>query len=68
MVANPDTAITTNAEWQQWRIPFSDLAGVNLSRVELMTIGVGNPSSPTAGGTGIVYIDDISYGKPATAE
>jgi hypothetical protein len=31
-----------------------------------MTIGVGNRTSPTAGGTGIVYIDDIAFGRPAT--
>jgi hypothetical protein len=31
-----------------------------------MTIGVGNRTSPAAGGSGIVYVDDISYGKPAS--
>ncbi len=64
VIANPDTAITTTAEWQPWRIPFSDLTGVNMSRVEVMTIGVGSRTNPTAGGTGIIYVDDISYGKP----
>ncbi len=54
--------------WNEWAIPYSDLAGVNLGRVEGMTIGVGDPVSPTAGGAGIVYIDDLGYGKPATAE
>ncbi|HPC94981.1 MAG TPA: discoidin domain-containing protein [Sedimentisphaerales bacterium] len=54
------------AGWNEWAIPYSALAGVNLSRIEAMTIGVGNRTSPAAGGTGIVYIDDIGYGKPAS--
>ena len=37
---------------------FSD-AGVNLSAIKKMYIGVGNRSSPTRGGAGSIYIDDI---------
>ncbi len=62
---NPDEAITGRMLWQQWAIPYSELSGVNLSRVEKITIGVGSPTSPAAGGTGTVYIDDIGYGRPA---
>jgi hypothetical protein len=29
-----------------------------------MTIGIGNRTSPTAGGTGTIYIDDIGFGSP----
>ncbi len=61
--ASPDAAV--NATWQPWQIPFSDLSGVNLARVREMTIGVGNRTSPTAGGTGLLYIDDIGFGSPA---
>ncbi len=53
------------AGWNEWAIPYSDLAGVNLGRIEAMTIGVGNRTSPTAGGSGIVYVDDIGFGRPA---
>lgn len=63
-VVNPDSAITLRSAWQEWRIPYGDLAGVNLSRVKTMRIGVGSRSAPTAGGTGIVYIDDIAVGHP----
>jgi len=38
---------------------------VNLSRVEKLVIGVGSATSPSAGGTGIVYVDDIARGSPA---
>ncbi len=64
-VANADTVITQRPTWQEWAIPYSDLSGVNLSRVKKLTIGVGSPTSPSAGGTGTVYIDDIGFGRPA---
>ncbi len=64
-IANPDDAITVRPTWQEWAIPYSELSGVNLSRVEKMIIGVGSATSPSAGGTGIVYIDDIGFGRPA---
>ena len=52
------------AGWNEWAIPYSDLAGVNLARIEAMTIGIGNRTSPAAGGSGIVYVDDIGFGRP----
>jgi hypothetical protein len=65
-VPSTDTAITARPTWQEWAIPYSELSGVNLSRIEKMTIGVGSPTSPSAGGTGLVYIDDIGFGRPAS--
>jgi regulation of enolase protein 1 (concanavalin A-like superfamily) len=65
MVVNADAAITVRPTWQEWAIPYSDLSGVNLSRVQKMAIGVGSATAPTAGGAGTVYIDDIGYGRPA---
>ncbi len=62
--SDPDAILL--AEWQPWPIPLSEFTGVNLTRVERMIIGVGNRANPSAGGEGIVYIDDIGYGKPAT--
>jgi len=63
-VVNGDEAITLRPTWQEWTIPYSDLVGVNLSRVRTMYIGVGNRKTPTAGGTGIVHIDDVALGRP----
>ncbi|NLZ05856.1 MAG: hypothetical protein GXY19_11835, partial [Phycisphaerae bacterium] len=67
-VVNTDAAITVRPSWQEWAIPFSDLSGVNLARVDKMVIGVGNRTAPAAGGTGTVYIDDIGFGRPAAIE
>jgi len=65
-VIHPDPAITVATTWQSWQIPLSEFtaAGVNMARVKKMTIGVGNKSAPTAGGAGILYIDDIGFGRP----
>ncbi len=52
--------------WNEWAIPYSEFTGVDMGRVEVMTIGVGSPTSPSAGGTGLVYIDDIGFGRPAS--
>ncbi len=63
-VVHADAQAIQVTEWQQWRIAVSELAGVDPSRVKAVTIGVGNRTSPTAGGTGIVYIDDLGFGRP----
>ncbi|MDI9430935.1 MAG: hypothetical protein QM570_04360, partial [Planctomycetota bacterium] len=64
-IANPDAAITLRPMWQEWSIPYTDLAGVNLARIQTMVIGVGSKTSPTAGGVGTVYVDDVGFGRPA---
>jgi len=64
-VVSADEAITLHSTWQEWAISYADLAGVNLSRIQTMVIGVGNRTSPSAGGTGTVYIDDVGFGRPA---
>jgi len=66
VVTNPDALATARGSWNQWQIPFTELTGVNLSRVRTMTIGVGSRTSPAAGGTGLIYIDDIGFGRGTT--
>jgi len=68
VVSHPDLAATTLASWSQWRIAMSDFSGVNMAAVKKLFIGVGNRASPKAGGTGMVYIDDILIGHPASVE
>jgi hypothetical protein len=62
----PDAGVLTTESWQEWLIPYSDLAGVNLGRVAMVYIGVGDRNNPTAGGTGLIFIDDLGYGHPAS--
>jgi hypothetical protein len=64
----PDVNITTASEWTEWQIPSGDLAGVNLGRVAIMYIGLGDRDNPSSGGTGLIFVDDIGYGRPAAVQ
>jgi hypothetical protein len=59
IVAYPDKAITSTAQWTQWKIPLSGITGVNLAKVKKMYVGLGDRNAPAAGGSGRVFIDDI---------
>jgi hypothetical protein len=63
-VTNPDASATTASTWTEWRIPLSDLTGINLAAVKKVTVGVGDKANPKAGAAGMLYIDDILFGKP----
>jgi hypothetical protein len=66
VVAHPDSTRVTAAPWTEWRIPLPDLtsAGVNVTAVTKMYLGVGNRSKPTPGGAGRIYLDDLRVVKP----
>jgi len=68
VVTHEDPEATLTATWEPWQISFSALSGVNLSRVREMTIGLGNRANPTPGGTGLLYIDDVAFGRPLATE
>lgn len=42
----------------------SSLTGVNMTKVQKMSIGVGDRDAPQADGSGRIYIDDIRVIKP----
>jgi hypothetical protein len=65
-VTSADASATTASDWAEWRIPLSDLAGVNLAAVKKLTVGVGDKANPKAGAAGMLYIDDVLFGKPKT--
>ncbi|MDT8299968.1 MAG: LamG-like jellyroll fold domain-containing protein [Sedimentisphaerales bacterium] len=56
---NPDAANATS--WTEWNIDLQAFAdqGVNLANVNSITIGLGDKNNPVAGGTGMMYFDDI---------
>jgi len=64
VVNHPNDNIAALSGWNEWLIPYSDLAGVNLSRVAMMYIGLGDRDNPTTGGAGLIFVDDIGYGSP----
>jgi len=65
-VVSSDPLVTVDT-WTEWSIPLSQFsdAGVNLSRVERITLGVGNKANPAKGGAGLLFVDDICARKPA---
>ena len=64
-VSNPNPVATGLSAWQEWLIPYSELTGINLNSVGTMYIGIGDRNNPSSGGTGLIFIDDVSYGNPA---
>ena len=53
--------------WTEWTIDlqaFTD-QGVNLANVNTIAIGLGNKKNPVAGGSGMMYFDDIRLYRPA---
>jgi hypothetical protein len=62
---NPDAALITR--WTEWTIDlqaFSD-QGVNLANVNTIGLGLGERNNPQAGGSGMVFFDDIRLYRPA---
>ena len=45
--------------WTRWNIDLTQFAGVDLTDVNTITIGFGDKHNPQAGGSGVVYFDDI---------
>ncbi len=62
---NPDAAKI--GSWTQWNIDLQAFAdqGVNLANVNTITLGLGNRANPVAGGSGMMYFDDIRLYPPA---
>jgi len=65
-VVTSDAAASARMGWQRWIIPLSDLtaSGLKATAVDSVVVGVGNRTSPSSGGTGTVYIDDLGFGVP----
>jgi hypothetical protein len=59
VASHTDPQAVQAASWQQWQVDLTAFAGVNLSSVKKVYIGVGNRTAPRAGGSGTLYIDDI---------
>ncbi|MBN1804847.1 MAG: hypothetical protein JW837_06320, partial [Sedimentisphaerales bacterium] len=61
---SPDASQKTG--WNQWSINLQAFAdrGVNLTNVNSITLGIGNRANPVAGGTGMIFFDDIRLHPP----
>jgi len=68
VVIHPDENIVAAPDWSEWAISYNDLAAVNLGRVATLTIGVGDRDNPSAGGSGLIFIDDVGFGHRSVVE
>lgn len=65
VVNHPDgPAAVTQSTWTSWDITLSDFAGVNLTGIKTLYIGLGDRQLPQAGGKGRLLIDDIQLRQP----
>ncbi len=62
---NPDAAQITT--WTEWNIDLQAFAdqSVNLADVNTISLGLGDKNNPLAGGSGMMYFDDIRLYPPA---
>ncbi len=56
-----NAAAAAEAAWHEWTIDLASVskAGVKLTDIKTLVIGVGKPNATQAGGRGTVYFDDI---------
>ena len=66
-ISNPAPSVMVTGHGEGWSSPLSQFtsAGVNLSNVRKLILGVGDRTSPKSGGTGKLYIDDIRLTRVA---
>jgi hypothetical protein len=63
---NPNAAAQITS-WTAWNINLTRFTdqGVDLANVDSITLGLGNKNNPVAGGSGMMYFDDIRLYPPA---
>jgi hypothetical protein len=67
VVTNDNPEAAQRGIWTEWNIDLQAFAdqGVNLVNVTSITVGLGNRANPVAGGSGMMYFDDIRLYPPA---
>ena len=63
-VNNDNPNVAQAEDWTEWTIDLQAF-GVDLTNVNTITLGLGNRNNPVAGGTGMMYFDDIRLYPPA---
>ncbi|MEN6428821.1 MAG: hypothetical protein ABFE13_26030 [Phycisphaerales bacterium] len=61
--AHPDPNVILASKWIEWRIPLNSLAGVDMTNVGQLGIGIGQYQSLVPGGAGRIYVDDIRIAR-----
>jgi hypothetical protein len=61
-IDHPDPLATVLTDWDEWTIPLADLGGINTSRIDSITVGIGG-----TGVQGKVFVDAIRTAQPYPA-
>ena len=58
---HPDPLAVNAATWQRWDVPLSEFmdAGVDVTAIRQMVVGIGDRDNPRPAGTGMVHFDDF---------
>jgi hypothetical protein len=69
-VANPDPNAVLMNDWTECRIPLQNFEaqGVDLKNVDTIALIIGTQGNTAAGGSGMLYFDDIRLYRPAATE
>ena len=69
-VYHDDPGAAQIEEWTEWPIELQKFAdqGVVLTNVNTISIGFGDKTAPQAGGSGLVFFDDIRLYRPVPPE
>jgi hypothetical protein len=65
-IYHEDPGATQTNDWTQWSIDLSGFAdqGVDLTDIDKLSIGFGDKYNPQAGGSGLMFFDDIRLYRP----
>jgi hypothetical protein len=63
-VTNDNPNATQDVVWTEWSIDLQEF-NIDLTNVNTITLGFGNRTNPVAGGSGMMYFDDIRLYAPA---
>jgi len=58
-IKHPDPEAVLSSAWQTWQIPLNEFSALDLSRIETISLGLGDRDNPGPGGSGILYIDNL---------
>ena len=64
VIYHDDASATQTSTWTQWSIDLNAFAGVDLTDVDKLSIGFGDKYNPQAGGSGLMFFDDIRLYRP----
>lgn len=66
VIYHDDPTATRTSDWTQWSIDLGAFAdqGVDLTDIDKLSIGFGDKHNPQAGGSGLVFFDDINLYRP----